>query len=87
MLDRGSDPPHLKRRIASEEGHLDNAAAAELLTRLAHPRLRQLWLAHLSTRNNRPELALAAAASALRGRAEPVVRVARRDGPTPITAP
>jgi len=65
MLWDGDDPWHLKRRIASERGHLSNRQAAELLGRLSHDRLRQVWLAHLSSRNNRPELALDAARHAL----------------------
>jgi phosphoribosyl 1,2-cyclic phosphodiesterase len=65
MLEAGSDPPHLKRRIGGHRGHLGNAQAAALLTRLAHPRLRHVFVAHVSERNNTPELALAAARAAL----------------------
>ncbi len=82
LLDAGSDPPHLKRRIRSDEGHLANDQAAELLEALAHAGLRQVWLAHLSSRNNRPELALAAARRALEGRARASVVVAERDTTT-----
>jgi phosphoribosyl 1,2-cyclic phosphodiesterase len=59
MLDRGRYPPALKRRIGSRWGHLDNAAAALLLSRLEHSRLRHVVAAHLSEENNRPELARA----------------------------
>ena len=55
LLD-GDDPPHLKRRIASREGHLSNDQAAELLDALLDDllgdRLRHVWFAHLSRRNN-----------------------------------
>jgi phosphoribosyl 1,2-cyclic phosphodiesterase len=57
MLSSGSYPLHLKRRISGPGGHLSNADAAELLG--AHGgRLRWACLAHLSERNNRPDIAL-----------------------------
>lgn len=65
MLSAGRYPPHLKRRIASRYGHLDNAAAAELLGRLDHRRLRHVIAAHLSEENNRPALAQEALAAVL----------------------
>lgn len=84
MLLDGEDSPRLKARNLSDEGHLSNDQAAGLLARLRHPRLRHVWLAHLSARNNTPELALAAARRAL---AEDVDRVqlyiAAQDQPGP----
>jgi phosphoribosyl 1,2-cyclic phosphodiesterase len=65
MLAGGSYPEHLKRRIAGRFGHLDNAAAADLLGRLDHRRLRHVVAAHLSQENNTPELAKAALAGVL----------------------
>ena len=56
---------HLKRRIAGRFGHLDNAAAADLLGRIDHGRLRHVIAAHLSQENNKPELAKAALAEVL----------------------
>ncbi len=67
LLQNGEYPPNLKKRIAGPRGHLSNAQAADLLAALAHPRLQHVWLAHLSRRNNRPELAVAAARDALSG--------------------
>jgi phosphoribosyl 1,2-cyclic phosphodiesterase len=58
MLDQGSYPEFLKRRIRGPGGHLSNREAAELLLAAASPRLRWACLAHLSEDNNRPELAL-----------------------------
>lgn len=81
MLTAGDDPPFLKRRIASDTGHLSNDQTADLLARLRQPRLRHVWLGHLSSRNNRPELALAAAESALAGLGHVAVRVASQDEP------
>jgi phosphoribosyl 1,2-cyclic phosphodiesterase len=65
MLAGGRYPPHLKRRIAGRFGHLDNAAAAELLTQIDSSRLRHIVAAHLSQENNTPALATAALAAAL----------------------
>lgn len=65
MLRNGSYPPSLKRRVAGNYGHLDNRAAARLLARLAHGKLQHVVAAHLSEKNNRPELARAAFAEAL----------------------
>jgi len=61
-----SDYPHsLKQRIAGRFGHLDNAAAADLLARVSRDRLRHVVAAHLSESNNRPNLARTALAGAL----------------------
>jgi phosphoribosyl 1,2-cyclic phosphodiesterase len=65
MLANGRYPPQLKRRIAGRFGHLDNAAAADLLARLDHRRLAHVVAAHLSQDNNTPELARGALASVL----------------------
>lgn len=65
MLAAGRYPAHLKRRIAGRFGHLDNAAAADLLARIDQRRLRHVVAAHLSQENNTPELARAALAGVL----------------------
>lgn len=65
MLAVGRYPPHLKRRIAGRFGHLDNAAAAELLAQIDRSRLRHVVAAHLSQENNTPALATAALAAVL----------------------
>ncbi|NLY37604.1 MAG: MBL fold metallo-hydrolase [Tissierellia bacterium] len=55
----GPYPYHLKRRILGQEGHLSNEAAGRLISRLykEEKRLRFVMLAHLSEKNNYPELA------------------------------
>jgi len=58
-------PPFLKRRVGGPQGHLSNAQAADVLARLRHDRLHTVVGAHLSERNNRPELARASLAQAL----------------------
>jgi len=63
---RASDyPPSLIERVASDWGHLSNAAAAELLRQLAGKHLQHVVAAHLSQQNNRPELARDALGAAL----------------------
>jgi phosphoribosyl 1,2-cyclic phosphodiesterase len=65
MLANGDYPYALKQRIASRFGHLDNEAAAGLLSRLDNSKLKHVFAAHLSQHNNMPDLARAALAAAL----------------------
>lgn len=65
MLAKSDYPRSLKQRIAGRLGHLDNATAADLLSRLDKSRLRHVIAAHLSQQNNLPELAQAALAGAM----------------------
>lgn len=65
MLANSSYPAALKRRIAGRLGHLENAAAAALLARIDVSRLQHLVAAHLSERNNLPELAVSALSEVL----------------------
>lgn len=57
LLAAGPYPPSLQARVGGALGHLSNGQAAALLARLDHDRLRHLVAAHLSEKNNRPELA------------------------------
>ncbi len=56
QLARSAYPLSLKRRIAGRLGHLENEVAAALLGRIDCSRLQHLVAAHLSERNNQPEL-------------------------------
>jgi len=56
MLENGMYPEELKQRIRSDQGHLSNVDAAELL--LKSKRLRWACLGHLSASNNDPAVAL-----------------------------
>lgn len=58
MLRTSRRPPSLVQRIAGPRGHLSNDQACELVRRFASPRLRKLFLAHLSHECNAPHLAL-----------------------------
>jgi phosphoribosyl 1,2-cyclic phosphodiesterase len=60
MLSDSSYPPSLKRRIGGAYGHLSNLVSAELLRSLNQSRLKTVIGAHLSSKNNTPELARAA---------------------------
>jgi len=57
MLASGPYPPRLQARVGGALGHLSNGQAAHLLSRLEHAKLRHLVAAHLSEKNNHPDLA------------------------------
>jgi len=57
LLRDGDYPAFLKDRIGSDYGHLANDTAADLLARLDTTRLQHVVAAHLSRKNNTPELA------------------------------
>jgi phosphoribosyl 1,2-cyclic phosphodiesterase len=57
MLATGTYPQALKRRIGGLWGHLDNEAAAALLSQVGRSSLRHVVAAHLSEENNSPALA------------------------------
>lgn len=56
MLEKGSYPYPLKRRISGDEGHLSNRQALELFQHYRSDVMRLLILSHLSKNNNKPEL-------------------------------
>jgi len=58
MLAAGPYPPQLQARIRGDRGHLSNDEAGELVTKHRSSRLQWVALAHLSEKNNKPELAL-----------------------------
>ena len=65
MLMNGPYAWSLKQRVSSPQGHLDNETSAGLLARLDNRKLQHIIAAHLSAKNNSPELARAALARAL----------------------
>jgi len=65
LLANGPYPPSLKQRVAGRYGHLDNEAAADLLRGMDTSKAKHIIAAHLSQKNNRPELARSALANAL----------------------
>lgn len=58
LLMQGDYPYSLKQRVAGRYGHLNNQEAADMLAQLDVTRLQHLIAAHLSQRNNTPELAV-----------------------------
>src|SRR6187402_3245389 len=56
MLENGSYPLHLKRRISSNKGHLSNDQALELFLKHRPECLQLLILSHLSQNNNHPDI-------------------------------
>lgn len=57
MLQTGSYPYYLKRRILGDHGHLSNENAGRLLNYLLHDRMKYILLGHLSKENNYEALA------------------------------
>jgi phosphoribosyl 1,2-cyclic phosphodiesterase len=58
MLAIGPYPEHLKARIRTSHGHLDNVDTARFLSEIAGNQLHRVWLCHLSRDNNHPQIAL-----------------------------
>ncbi|RLU01487.1 MBL fold metallo-hydrolase [Ketobacter sp.] len=60
MLAEGPYPPSLKRRVSGPLGHLNNRQSADMLSQLERSGLQHLVVAHISQKNNHPDLALEA---------------------------
>ncbi len=90
MLRRGPYPVYLKKRVASDVGHLSNRACgialgAMLRTSTHQP---QIWLAHLSETNNLPGLAVETVRTELRAHDVDLhVMALPRRAPGPIWTP
>lgn len=80
LLAEGPYPPRLKRRVGGDWGHLANAQAARLLSRLGLDRLQRIACSHLSEHNNRPELALEALVPLLDGDESRLMVTCQDDG-------
>jgi phosphoribosyl 1,2-cyclic phosphodiesterase len=85
MLKNGPYPWQLKQRVAGRTGHLSNDEAAAVLEEVVEECCQAVVLAHLSAKNNRPELARKTAARALSavGMNRLSMRVAAERCPTP----
>ncbi len=57
MLEVGSYPYHLKRRVMGDKGHLSNELSGKLLCDILHDDLKYIVLGHLSKENNYAKLA------------------------------
>lgn len=65
MLSQGNYPFSLKQRVGGRFGHLNNQESAAILARLDVSKLQHLVAAHLSRKNNTPELAVQALSAAI----------------------
>lgn len=65
MLAKSDYPSSLKQRVGGRFGHLSNIAAAALLAKLDKTLLQHVIAAHLSSKNNMPELAVNALSQVL----------------------
>jgi phosphoribosyl 1,2-cyclic phosphodiesterase len=87
MLESGPYPAFLKRRIASQLGHLSNHDACSALESLAHDGLTHVAGLHVSQENNTPGLAkrsLSARAASIGLTCE--ITVVAQNRPTPVPA-
>jgi phosphoribosyl 1,2-cyclic phosphodiesterase len=66
MLKDAARPWSLKQRISGRQGHLSNNQAEQLASDIAWEGLRVVFLAHLSSDCNKPELAVQSVQGALR---------------------
>jgi len=58
MVHASARPMVYKQRVLGRSGHLSNEACGELLCQVAHPKLKHVHLAHLSSECNSPEVAI-----------------------------
>jgi len=66
LLDNGPYPLYLKQRIKGNDGHLSNEQAGELIRAVSHNKLKKIVLAHVSEKNNHPDIAYRQATAVLR---------------------
>lgn len=66
LLFEAPRPAFLKQRVRSSTGHLSNIDAAQLITEIAGDDLEHVFLAHLSSDCNTPDIAVGTIASQLR---------------------
>lgn len=84
MLEEGSYPLDLKRRIRGPDGHLSNGQAGDLLSALCHADLKKVVLAHLSRENNAPQRAVRVAEDVLVRRGQPHTEILISDQNEPL---
>ncbi|EPP36858.1 metal dependent hydrolase of the beta-lactamase superfamily I, partial [Chlamydia psittaci 84-8471/1] len=65
LVRQSSRPDIYKKRVLSKLGHLSNHECAELLQKVLTPKIKKIYLAHLSSESNTPELALSTVSSAI----------------------
>ena len=58
MVHACARPLLYKKRVLGRQGHLSNKACAELITKIHHSGIKHIYLAHLSSECNHPDVAL-----------------------------
>lgn len=92
MLQVGTYPYYLKRRIMGSRGHLSNENAGQLLGEILHDGMKAVMLGHLSKENNYEALALATVCAEITMGDNPFkaedfrIEIARRDVPSELIA-
>jgi len=81
MLEAGSYPPALKRRVGGPWGHLNNQQSAEFLQQLNLEQLQHIVIAHISGQNNDPQQAQRVLSDAIPGHAHKLI-VSHQDQPS-----
>ena len=86
MLESGTYPVSLKKRILSDKGHLSNQACAECAALIAGNGVKNIMLAHLSDENNRPNIAMITTATELarKNLSRTIIKVANRNSITKL---
>jgi phosphoribosyl 1,2-cyclic phosphodiesterase len=80
MVHASRRPLRYKQRVLGRQGHLSNQACATLLEEIAHPDLKHVYLAHLSSECNSADLALEIAQEALtKGDCQATLSIAHQD--------
>jgi len=67
MVHACARPPVYKQRVLGRQGHLSNAQCAGLIENVMHEGLKEIFLAHLSSECNAPQVALNVVGEALSG--------------------
>jgi phosphoribosyl 1,2-cyclic phosphodiesterase len=58
MVHSSNRPIVYKQRVLGRQGHLSNEESADLIASILHPKLQRIYLAHLSSECNTPDLAV-----------------------------
>lgn len=80
MVHACSRPAIYKQRVLGRNGHLSNEACGSLLSKIMHPKLKEIYLAHLSSECNTPQTALEVVKSFLKDKMTNVdISIAHQD--------
>ena len=87
MVHSSSRPMVYKQRVLSRQGHLSNEESAQLISSVYHEKLKHVYLAHLSSECNTPELALKIVGDVLeKNKQKTSLSIANQDVPSQLIA-